>query len=305
MKIVPRHRWPVWWAVSKRVFAQIDRKNLGLISAGVAFYGILAIFPAITAVIAIWGLIGDPRAIMPQLEAFRAILPEDVFTLLGDQISALASASTDSLGLATILSILLALWSTRAGVAALMRGMNAVYDERNRRGLAHYASAFGLTVALILVALISIASVVVTPFVLAILPLGTLAALALEVVRWLVAIGVLLAGTGLVYRYGPNRRGARLPWITPGAVLAVTIWAAASAGFSLYLSNFGNYNEVYGSIGAVIALLIWLFISGFLLLLGAAFNAELERHTKMDSTVGPDRPIGERGAVVADTYKEV
>ncbi|UWQ18065.1 YihY/virulence factor BrkB family protein [Jannaschia sp. M317] len=295
----------VWWNMTKRIFVQIDEKRLSLIAAGIAFYGILALFPAIAAVIALWGLIGDPNAILPELERFRAVMPVDAFTLISDQIDALSTADGETLGWATALSFLLAIWSARAGVASLMLGMNAVYEERNRQGIGHYLYAVGLTLVLLAVALVAIAAIVIVPIVMAFLPLGPMAEMALNAVRLVLAVGVLLIGAGIIYRYGPNRRAARLPWITPGAVLAVSVWAAASWGFSAYLSAFGRYNEVYGSIGAVIALLMWLFISGFLLLIGAALNAELERHTKPDSTIGMDRPLGQRGAQAADTYLKV
>ena len=302
---VPNRSPKVWWSIGKRVLDAIGEKRLSLIAAGIAFFGILALFPAIAAIIALWGIVGDPQAILPVMERYSVLLPADVFDIISGQITALAAADESTLGWTTLLSIFLALWSARAGVAALMQGMNAVYEERNRGGLAHYLTAFGLTVALILVALVAISAVLLVPAIMALVPLGALATVAVEVGRWLVAVGILFLGAGLIYRYGPNRRAARLPWITPGAVLAVFLWAGASVAFSIYLTNFGNYNEVYGSIGAVIALLMWLFISGFLLLLGAALNAELESHTEPDSTIGRDRPLGERGAQAADTYVEI
>lgn len=300
----PNRSPKVWWSIGKRVVEAIGEKRLSLIAAGIAFFGILALFPAIAAIIALWGIVGDPQAILPLIERYSFLLPTDVYTIISDQISTLAGTDSTTLGWTTLISIFLALWSARAGVAALMQGMNAVYEERNRGGLSHYLTAFALTIVLVLVALIAISAVLLTPVVMALVPLGGIATVAVEIIRWLVAVGVLFLGAGLIYRYGPNRRAARLPWITPGAVVAVFLWAGASFAFSIYLTNFGNYNEVYGSIGAVIALLMWLFISGFLLLLGAALNAELERHTRPDSTVGRARPIGERGATAADTFVE-
>lgn len=298
----PDHGPAVWWSIAKRVFVTIAEKHLVMIAAGIAFFGMLALFPAIAAIIALWGLIGDPQSILPMIVQYDFLFPADVYNLISDQITALAKADQGKLGWASTLSILLAIWSARAGVAALMQGMNAVYDEKNRGGLKHYLIAFALTLALVFVALTAIAAIIVAPIIMAFVPLGGLAQLLVETIRWLVAVGILLAGAGLIYRYGPNRRAARLAWITPGAILAVGLWAVASVGFSIYLANFGTYNEVYGSIGAVIALLIWLYISGFLLLIGGAVNAELERHTQPDSTVGTPRPIGERGATAADTY---
>ncbi|PWJ22060.1 YihY/virulence factor BrkB family protein [Jannaschia seohaensis] len=295
----------LWWHVAKRVWHQIDERHMFLIAAGVAFYGMLAIFPAIAAVVALWGLFNDPANVLPQLEYYSGIIPDDAYSLLATQVQTLTSAESGALGWASGLSFAVALWSTRAGVAALMMGMNAVYVERNRQGLAHYATALVLTVSLIFVALVAIASIIIAPIIMAFVPLGPVAGFAAEAVRWVVAIAVLLFGAGIIYRYGPNRRGARVGWITPGALLAVALWGVASWGFGIYLSEFGRYSEVYGSIGAVVALLMWLFISAFLLLLGAAVNAELERHTRADSTVGPAKPLGERGAQAADTYIEV
>ncbi|GIT91695.1 hypothetical protein JANAI62_21520 [Jannaschia pagri] len=283
-------RAPVWLAVALRIWAAIDEKRLPLVAAGIAFYGILALFPAIAAVIALWGLIGDPGAVLPQIEPFRGILPDDVFAIIAGQVSTLAVTDSGTLGWATGVSLALALWSTRAGVYALIQGINAVYGERNRRGLMLYVHGLVLTLALVVVALVAIAAILVTPVVLAFVPLGPLAEFGLQAARWGLAIAVLLAGTGIVYRFGPNRRMVQLGWVSPGAVLAVMLWGAASYGFSAYLSAFGTYNEVYGSIGAVIALLMWLFISGFLLLLGAAVNAELERHRDMSLS---DDPAGQ------------
>jgi membrane protein len=294
----------IWWSVAKRVFAQLDELNLMLIAAGIAFYGLVALFPAFAAIIALWGLFADPTDVLPQLEYYRLLIPTDAFDLLAGQINSLASADTGTLGWASTFSLLLALWSTRAGVAALMLGMNAVYRERNRQGFAHYGYALLLTGSLVIVALVAIAAIIIAPIVMVFVPLGPVAGVAAEAVRLLLALTVLMVGAGIIYRYGPNRQIARVGWITPGSVLAVGLWGFASWGFGIYLSEFGRYNEIYGSIGAVVALLMWLFISAFLLLLGGAVNAELERHTLPDSTVGPAKPLGKRDAQAADTYIE-
>lgn len=273
---------PIWGA-GAGIAQRVNDKRLSLIAAGIAFYGILALFPALAAIIALWGLVGDPGSILPQIEHFRGVMPEGVYGLLSRQINALTWADQGSLGWATLVSLGLAIWSSRAGVAALINGLNAVYDAPNRGGISHYATALGLTVALIAVALCAVAAILVVPLILAFVPLGLAAEIALDVARWALAITVLMAGAGLVYRYGPNRKGSRLPWVTPGAVLAVLLWAGVSAGFSIYLANFGNYNEVHGSIGAVIALLMWLYFSGLLLLIGAALNAEIESRAEKTS----------------------
>jgi len=280
----------------------LNDSNLGLISAGIAFYGMLAIFPTVAAIIAIWGFFADPGAVREQLETMRGLIPGDAYDIIDQQITSLITANSSTLGWATAISLSAALWSSRAGVAALIRGLNAIYREKNRVGLRQITTAFGVTFLLIGVALVALLSVVILPIVLAVLPLGPITALLIASVRWVVALAVVIGGIGVLYRFGPNRRKARVPWLTPGALVAVVIWGVISYGFSYYLSNFGRYNEIYGALGAVIALLMWLYLSAFSVLLGAALNAELELRTREDSTVGPSRPMGERRAAVADTF---
>lgn len=290
------------WSAIKGMFNTMADLNLGLIAAGVAFYGMLALFPTLAAVIAIWGFFSDPAVVETQVALLERFVPSDAYLILQDQIAKLVGANESALGWTTLISLTAALWSARAGVAALIQGLNTIYREKNRGGVRHYVTAFGVTFLLIGVALVALASVVIAPVVLKFLPLGPMAAMALSAVRWLTAIGVVVLGLGVVYRFGPNRRGARPGWLTPGAFLAVVIWAAASYAFSFYLANFGNYNRIYGALGAVIALLMWLYISAFVVLLGALLNAELELRTKRDTTVGPNNPPGFRGAYVADHY---
>ncbi|RVT87350.1 YihY/virulence factor BrkB family protein [Rhodobacteraceae bacterium CCMM004] len=290
-----------WWRAVRAVFVRMDERNLGLISAGVAFYGMLALFPTVGAIIAVWGTFADPVVVEGQIALLTNLAPPDALAMIEDQVAQILAARETNLGWATLISTGIALWVARAGVAALIRGLNSINGERNRSGIRHMIAAFGVTFLLIGVALVSLASVVVLPIVLAFLPLGYFTGLALSSVRWVVAISVVLAGLGVVYRFGPNRRHARAAWITPGAIVAVVIWAAASWGFTYYIANFGNYNEIYGALGAVIALMMWLYISAFVVLLGAVLNVELELRTVSDSTVGPAKPMGQRGAVPADS----
>ena len=258
--------------MGQRALDLMDEKNVGLIAAGVAFYAILSLFPGLAALIALWGVIGDPSLVLAQLQEFDALLPEEVEAIIGGQLEALAGAGGLTLGWASILSLLLAIWSARAGVAALMRGLNAIYGVPNRSGVGHYSRALVLTLALIGVALTALVCIVIIPVILAFFPLGGAAQIVLDLARWALSLGVLLCGFALVFRLGPNLRAAVI-W--PGAFFATFLWAMVSAGFSIYLANFASYNEVYGSIGAVIALLMWLFLSAWLVLLGAALNAWL------------------------------
>ncbi|MFD0859067.1 YihY/virulence factor BrkB family protein [Roseovarius aquimarinus] len=294
--------WPVGiWPALKGVWTLIGEKNLNLIASGIGFYGLLATFPAIAATIALWGFVADPALVQAQVSQFTTLLPEEVATLLTARVAELVAADSTTLGWAGLLSIALALWSARAGIAALVVGLNAVYGEKNRGGLKHILVAFSLTGSLIVLALACFAALVGVPLVLTFLPLGPFGTFIAEVLRWCVAVSTVLLALGLLYRYAPNRRSlARAGWITPGAISATILWALATWGFTLYLQNFANYNEIYGSLGAVIVLLLWLYLSAFVCLLGAALNAELELQQKKDTTRGPEKPMGERGAFVAD-----
>ncbi|QBF29961.1 YihY/virulence factor BrkB family protein [Thalassococcus sp. S3] len=303
MRLVPEVRG-ILWSTLRGLAADIGDKNLGLISAGVAFFSMLSLFPALAAFVAIWGLFSDPVVVSEQLEVLRPLVPADVYSLIEVQLTGIAGAQNQTLGWAGVLSILLALWSARAGVGAMMMGLNAIFEEKNRGGLAHYATALGLTVALVCVGMVAMLAVVITPIILAFIPLGPIASITAEALRWLIGIFVIFVGIALLYRYGPNRRGPKLPWITPGAILSVICWIAVSIAFSVYISQFDSYNKTYGSIGAVIAMLMWLYLSSFLVLLGAGLNAHLELRTRIDTTVGEDRPMGQRGAYVADNLIE-
>jgi len=275
------------WRLVANALAMADQANLGLIAAGVAFFAMFAIFPALAAIIAVFGLVADPSIVESQLELMRDVIPTEAFYLFDAQISRLLGARADTLGWATALSTGVALWSARAGVAALMRGLNAIKGEPNRGGIGHYAVALLLTICLVGIAVIALLIVVIAPIVLAFLPLGGVAALALEAIRWSVALFILLAALGLLYRFGPNTVDVRTGWVSPGAIVVVVVWIAASVGFSAYLRNFGSYNEVYGSIGAVIALLMWLYISAYLVLLGAVLNVVLHRRDALNGASGP------------------
>ncbi|WP_306152526.1 YihY/virulence factor BrkB family protein [Roseovarius sp. MMSF_3281] len=290
-----------WWRVLRRVMGESDNRNLGLIAAGVAFYTMLSIFPAIAATIAIWGLVADPQTIASQLEMAQHLLPAGAYGIVEEQVAALIRSTGTTLQLTGIVSILLAVWTARNGVAALIRGLNAIYREEHRKStIKRYAMAIGLTMLLIGVVIIAFASVVLVPILLNFLTLPFGLEALISAVKWVIVLGVVLFSIGLIYRYGPNRRGARTAWITPGAIFALVTWAAGSIAFSIYLRNFGSLNEVYGSIGAVVALLLWLYLSAQVVLLGALLNAEVELETRRDTTVGASRPAGERKAFVAD-----
>ncbi|WP_068308686.1 YihY/virulence factor BrkB family protein [Aliiruegeria sabulilitoris] len=264
------------WTFLSAIGAGMGNRQIGLIAAGVAFYGLLAIFPAITSIVTLWGFFADPEIVEQQLASYQQVMPEEAYRILSSQVNSIASGPKEVLGWATAISIGAALWASRAGTAALIGGLNAAYQMPPRSGLRHVAVALLLTLILVGVALVAMAAVVIMPVVLSFLPLGPFAGLAVGALRWLIGIGVVLLGIGLLYRLGPNRNGTRSRLLSPGSILAVLLWALVSVGFSRYLENFANYNEVYGSLGAVIAMLMWFYLSAFVVLLGGLVNAEWE-----------------------------
>ncbi len=264
------------WRIATGVFTAVTERNLDLIAAGVAFYAMLAFFPGVAALIALFGIMSNPDLIQDQIIYLKAFLPPEAYSLLNTQMTRLIAARDSTLGLTSVLSTGAALWSTRAGVGALMRGLNAAYGTSTRAGVWGVFWTVFMTASLVAVSLAALASIVAAPIILTIFPQGRLYEAILLVTNWTLVGAITTGMIGLIYRYGPNHRGRRPRWLSAGAVMAMVMWAVASALFSLYLRNFGSYNEIYGSIGAVIALLMWLFISALSVLMGAAVNAEID-----------------------------
>lgn len=269
LKGAGRVAWAVWNVSS--------RTHMGLIAAGVAFYGFLALFPGMAAIIAIFGLISDPEFVQSELELLRDVIPDAAYDLIADQFARLLTTSGSALRWTTLVSFGVALWSARAGVSAVVQGLNAIYDIPDRSGVWHEVLSLFMTLILMVVAVVAMLIVVVAPIVLAFFPPYPAMGLALEGLRWATAFAVLVGGLWMLYNYGPNRRPQGRIWMTPGAVAVVILWLLSSWGLSYYLSNFGRYNEIYGSIFAVIALLLWLWLSAWLILAGAALNVVIER----------------------------
>lgn len=261
-----------------RFYRRTEQAELDLIAAGVAFFAFLAIFPAAAAIITIWGLAFDRQVILGQMALLRDLLPQSAAELLEGQVQALLTASGGALGWATALSTALALWSARAGVAAMIRGLNAVHHLPNRAGHRHQVRAVVLTLALIALALAAMLTSVVLPVLARYLPARMAAMLSLPVTNELFGLGLVVLATALAYRYGPNLPAARRPpLLSIGLGVAVVIWGVTTRGFTWYLEQFPSYNQVYGSIGAVVALLMWLYVSAYAVLLGAAIDAERDR----------------------------
>jgi len=291
-----------WIQVLKRTLSESSRDNVGIVAAGVAFLSLLALFPGLSAAFALWGLVADPAQIEQQVEGLSSLLPQEAYSVLADQMRQLAQNAGGQLGIGLAVSIAVALWGAAGGVKALMTALNIVYDEEERRSFIRFTlTALALTLGLILMLMLMVALVVVVPPLLGILGQGGWAEWLVRILRWpLLGLALVLA-LAILYRYGPCRANARMRWLTWGATAATVLWLLGSIAFSIYISNFANYNATYGALGAAIILLLWLYLGAYAVLLGAELNAEMEHQTARDSTTGPPRPMGQRGAHAADT----
>ncbi len=296
---IPRRGWK---DILLRLKEQIAEDNLFFIAAGVAFYAFLAIFPGIAAMVSIFGLVADPADVEEWIGAASAVLPPDALALIREQVHSIVSTPAESLGLSLAISILLALWSATAGVKALMTALNIAYEEREHRGfLKYYATAIGLTVGAIVFALLALALVAAVPPLLQQLALPSALEKLLGLALWVILGGTFIAGLGVLYRYAPSRERPQWRWVSWGAVVATILWLAGSVSFSLYVANFGDYNKTYGALAAIVILLTWFYLTALVVLIGAELNAEMEHQTRVDSTEGQPKPMGHRGAKMADT----
>ena len=262
-----------------RFYRRTEQAELDLIAAGVAFYAFLAIFPAAAAIIAIWGFISNPSVIREEIALLRGFLPEDAYSLIFGQVEALLAVPPGNLGLTTLISTALALWSARAGVAALIRGLNAIHHLPNRSGHWHQLRAIVLTFVLVGLVLAALVMAVILPVEVTYLP-SAIPSSTLADSNLLLGIVAAVLAVGLAYRLGPNYTKTRPPLLSWGLLVAVILWVMATRGFTLYLANFASYNRVYGSIGAVVVLLMWLYVSAYAVLLGAAVDAERNRNRR-------------------------
>jgi membrane protein len=294
-----------WFAILRRVKAEVKEDNVTLLAAGVAFYAMLAIFPAIIAVVTVYGMVADPNQVETQVGEFARSLPSGADELLTEQLQNVTQAGRQSLSIGLAVSLLAVLWSASSGVQGLVKSLNLVYDERESRGFLKLRGlSLLLTLGAIVVAVVALALITVFPAVIDDLGLGQAGELAASIARWVVLALLVLVALAVVYRLAPDRASPRWRWVSWGAVVALVVWLLGSFGFSWYVDNFGKYNQTYGALASVIVLLLWLFLSAFAVLLGAELDAETERQTARDTTTGPERPLGERDAEVADTLGE-
>lgn len=290
-----------WWNVIKNTVREVDKDNVPVVAAGVAFFSLLAVFPLLTACLSIYGFFADPQQVQQLLLSVSDVLPAEAWAVINQQITAIVKAPDSNLGLGIAIGLLIALWSAGSGIRAIMRAMNIAYGERETRSFAmFYALAGSMTLSMIIFVWIALAVIVGLPALLSLLRLDPVVEVFTRFLPWIILISMFGFASGIVYRFGPSRRPAKKRWVFPGIVLTTVSWIGLSYGFSKFVSSFGNYNAIYGSLSAVIVLLIWFWLTAFVVIVGAEFNAELERYTSVDTTRGPDRPLGKRGAAMAD-----
>jgi membrane protein len=303
----PKEIPPVGWKDTLlRVKDGIREDRVSLVSAGMAFFALLASVPALTATVFMYAWFSDPADIAGHLAQFENVLPGEIMEMIHTQLASLAGQTPGALGFGAIFSLVFALVSASKSTRSFMEAMNIIYNEREERHFVRFfALAIGLTLLAIILVLIAMAVVVVLPAVFAFIDLGGGTQMAINILSWLILIALFSFFMAIAFRFGPDRKVPKWKWVSVGAVTSSVLWVVASLGFTFYVARFGNFNATYGSLGAVVVLMLWFYITSFVLLLGAEINAELEHQTNRDSTIGEDKPMGSRGAQMADTEAEV
>ncbi|MBB4856706.1 membrane protein [Novosphingobium chloroacetimidivorans] len=296
-----------WIKVLKRVYVMIGFHELGLLAAGLAFFVFLAITPLIAATVMIYGLIGDTASVQKQMEAIVHVVPAEAARLIQEQLLQIVTTSTGVTGFALLIALFFAVYGGMRAASGMISALNIINEEHETRSFLRLTlRAAGLTIAAVLIALTGLLSGGVFAWLQTQTGvfLGDATTLLFKLLTWAAAIALGTSGFALIMRYGPDRRPAKWRWLTPGSLLATLLWILVSFGFSLYVAYISDYNATYGSLSAIVVFLMWLFLSAYGVLLGALLNAEIERQTTCDTTVGPARPPGERGAVLADQIEE-
>lgn len=293
--------WAGWKDILWRTFQQIGEDRLLAVSAGVVFFSLLALFPAVTAFVSFYGLFAKPSTVSTHLFLLASVMPEGGVQIVQEQIGRLLAKGENQLSFGLLFGLGLALWSANAGVKAVIDALNVVYDEVEKRGIIKLnLVSLAFTLSGIAAMLLALAAVVVFPLVLSQFGLGGLSERLIAILRWPALLLGLLVALAVLYRYGPSRREARWKWLSVGAFVAAFAWLAGSALFSWYLAKFANYDATYGSLGTAIGLMMWMWLTFSVVLVGAELNSEIEHQTAHDTTVGLPKPLGTRGAVMAD-----
>lgn len=297
--------WRGWKQVLRRAFREASSDRVSLSASGCAFWATLSLFPAISMLISLYGLMFDPASVEPQLENIRHLLPAPAFAMISDRVRELVSHPGSTLGLSLLISTAVTLWSASTGTKSLLSALNLAYEEQERRGLlAFQAVGLLMTLGAILGAILGLAILVLLPAVISFVGLSAHTQGLVQLGSFAALVIFVLSALSVLYRFGPSRRVAQWHWITPGSVVATVLWLIASLLFTFYVQNFASYNATYGPLGAVAGIMMWFWVTAYAVLFGAELNAELELQTAEDTTEGGPRPMGERGAFVADHVAE-
>lgn len=294
-----------WRDILRRTWREALDDRIPTVAAGITFYSLLALFPAITALVSLYGLFADPATVRDHLAALSFMLPAGTFQIVEDQISRIVAQGSGALSLKLAIGLAIAVWGANAGMKAVIDGLNVAYEETERRGfLALNAVSLALTLGALIVMLLALFSIAVAPAVIAALELSPTMMAVIAGLRWLVMALLLTVGLSVLYRFGPSRAEPKWRWVTVGGAVASILWIVVSLGLSAYLSNFADYNATYGSLGAVVALMTWIWLSANTVLIGAELNAEMEHQTARDTTTGNPLPLGWRSASMADSVAQ-
>jgi len=292
-----------WKDIAKRTAKEVKADQVPLLSAGVAFYALLSLFPAIIAGVSIYGLVADPATVRDQINRLTEMLSPETAAIIGTQLKQVTSGAGGALGVATVIGILTALWSASSGMKALVTGVNLAYDETESR---KFVKLRGLSIVLTLGAMVlmGVALALIVGFPALADSWPTALRWTVGGLRWVLLAALLIGALAVLYRYAPDRDEPRWTWVSWGSGIATLLWILASIGFSIYANSFGNYNKTYGALAGVIILMFWLYLTAVIVLVGAELNTEMELQTAKDTTAGPTRPMGERDAHAADHVAE-
>jgi membrane protein len=301
--LIPRSGWrDIAW----RTYAQINEDRILAVAGGVVFYAILAIFPALTAIVSLYGLFANAATVADGVALASSIVPTDTLEILRVEALRIAAKSNGTLSLSLVFGLGIALWSANSGMKAIIDALNIVYEETEKRSFIKLnLLSLAFTGGAVIVAILAVVAVVALPLLLNSLGLGFSAEAVIRTLRWPLLVILLFGGLSLIYCYGPSRTRARWQWLSVGSLFATAAWIAASAVFSFYLSNVADYSATYGALGAIIGMMTWIWLSVIVILVGAELNSEIEHQTAEDSTVGAPKPLGLRGATMADTVGEI
>ncbi len=291
-----------WKQVALRAWKEAGNDNIGLVAAGVAFYGFLALVPLLGAIVLSYGIVAEPKTVILNMQSLTSVMPKDAAKLIGDQLMNVVTTSGGKKGFGLLLALALALYGARNGAGSIVTALNIAYEEHEKRSFFRLnLLTLGMTAVGVVVAIVALVAIAALGHLEALIPGAPSVVLVIgKLLSYLALILAGAAGAAALYRFGPSRTKPQWSWLTPGSIFSALMWLLLTAGFGLYVANFGNYNATYGSLGAVVIMLTWLYLSSYVLLFGAELNAELEHQTAADSTHGAEKPLGQRGAWVAD-----